>query len=585
MSGEELQSQPYRPRPLRDYALVADGERGALVGPDGEYVWLCAPHWDSPALFSGLIGGRGAYALSPTGRYVWGGYYEEGSLIWRSRWITRDSGIVECREALRFPGEYHRTVVLRRVLARTATVELRALLEPAGGFGKETMRDLTRDDHGVWHARVGDLTVRWSGGERAHVHDECLELDLRVTPGTPHDLVLEISDRPLNEPPPDPERAWRATEAAWSDAVPDLSATLAERDAKQSYAVMRGLTGSAGGMVAAATTSLPERAEEGRNYDYRYVWIRDQCYAGQAVAAAGPHPLLDDAVRFVSERLHQDGPGLVPAYTADGSPIPGQRRLRLQGYPGGFDIVGNRVSTQFQLDAFGECLLLFAAADRHGRLGLHGWKAAETAVEAIAQHWRQPDAGVWELAPRRWTHSGLICAAGLRALARTVPPGHAAAEWSALADRIVADAGPWALHRTGRWQRASDDDGLDMALLLPALRGAVPVDDPRSVATLDACLSELTDDHFAYRFRHDRRPLAHAEGAFVLCGFAVAMAEHQQGRTESAYRWFERNRAACGPPGLYAEEYDIAQREMRGNLPQAFVHALMLESAVRLAGP
>jgi len=93
----------------------------------------------------------------------------------------------------------------------------------------------------------------------------------------------------------------------------------------------------------------------------------------------------------------------------------------------------------------------------------------------------------------------------------------------------------------------------------------------------------LTDDHFVYRFRHDERDLGDAEGAFLLCGFMMALAEHHQGRPLHAIRWFERNRSACGPPGLFSEEYDISQRQLRGNLPQAFVHALMLETATRLA--
>src|SRR5205085_5951650 len=141
-------------------------------------------------------------------------------------------------------------------------------------------------------------------------------------------------------------------------------------------------TSAGGGMVAAATTSLPERARAGRSYDYRYVWIRDQCYAGQAAATAGAPALVDDAVRFVAERLLADGPGLKPAYTVSGGPVPDERRLGLPGYPGGSDIVGNRANRQFQLDAFGEALLLFAAADRLDRLGAAGWDAAETAAAA-----------------------------------------------------------------------------------------------------------------------------------------------------------------------------------------------------------
>jgi hypothetical protein len=581
---------PFEPRTLRDYALVADGERGALLGPRGEYVWLCAPRWDSGAVFSSLIGGRGGYALAPAGRYVWGGYYEDRSLIWHSRWVTQDHGVVECREALAFPGDPHRTVLLRQVLPAEGPAPLRVLLEPAADFGggplRELRQELRQDGHGVWHGRAGGLWLRWSGAvgrARPAGGGRRLVLELTARAGATYDLVLEVSDRPLEDAPPDPGQAWEATRTAWREAVPELSDVLAPRDARHAYAVMRGLTGSAGGMVAAATTSLPERAEEGRNYDYRYVWVRDQCYAGQAVAAAGGYPLLDDAVRFVTARLAGDGAGLRPAYTVDGRPIPDQRRLELPGYPGGFDLVGNQVSGQFQLDAFGECLLLFAAAARHDRLDADAWRAALTAAEAVERRWREPDAGIWELAPARWTHSRLVCAAGLRALAGSgAAPARQSARWEALADAIVAATDRGGLHPSGRWQRAPGDPRTDAALLFPALRGAVPADDPRSAATLEAYLAELTDDHFAYRFRHDDRPLAHAEGAFVMCGFVVAMAEHQRGRTAAAHRWFERNRAACGPAGLYAEEYDTAQREMRGNVPQAFVHALMLEAAARL---
>jgi GH15 family glucan-1,4-alpha-glucosidase len=338
-------------------------------------------------------------------------------------------------------------------------------------------------------------------------------------------------------------------------------------------------------MVAAATTSLPERAEQGRNYDYRYAWIRDQCYAGQAVAAAGAYPLLDRAVGFVSDRLHSDGPGMAPAYTASGDPVPGQRRLDLPGYPGGFDLVGNWVNQQFQLDALGESLLLLAAAARHGRLGSAGRQAAKIAADAIAGRWREHDAGIWELGNQAWTHSRLTCAAGLRAAARSCAPPRRATDWSGLADAIVADTARQAVHPSGRWQRSPGDGGLDAALLLPAIRGAVPADDPRTIETLRAYMAELTQDGYAYRFRHDQRSLEEAEGAFLLCGFLLALALKQQGREVDAARWFERNRAACGTPGLYCEEYDVTERQLRGNLPQAFVHALMLECAARLDSP
>jgi GH15 family glucan-1,4-alpha-glucosidase len=345
-------------------------------------------------------------------------------------------------------------------------------------------------------------------------------------------------------------------------------------------------------MVAAATTSLPERLEGVRNYDYRYAWIRDQCYAGIAMAAHGSRSQLAGTVRFITERMLADGPDLKPAYTVGGEPIPDERGLRLRGYPGSSVRIGNRVRRQFQLDSLGEVLQLLAAATEQEVLDADGMRAAEVAASAIERRWCEPEAGIWELHDDRWTHSRLCCVAGLRAMAAataadgTGPAGNGArlaARWSGVADAIMAGLDS-AVHPSGRWQRAVGDDRVDAALLPSVLRGAVPPGDPRSVATVAAVAAELADDGFVYRFRHDSLPLHEAEGAFLLCGFWMALTAHVRGDDVEAAHWFERNRAACGPAGLYTEEYDVRQRQLRGNLPQAFVHAGMLECAVRLSG-
>jgi alpha,alpha-trehalase len=576
------------PYVLREYALLADGERGVLVGPRGDFAWMCFPRWDDDAVFSSLIGGQGGYAITPAERCVWGGYYEQGGLIWRSRWITKDA-IIECREALALPSRPDRAVVLRRVIAIRGTASMRVSLNLRGGFDQQPTRQLRRDDGGVWRGLVGETRMAWLGGADASPHPDghngkILTQSLTVQPGHSHDFILLLDQSSDHADLPDPERLWAATAAAWADRVPRLPDTLAPRDARHAYAVLHGLTSSSGGMVAAATTSLPERARQGRNYDYRYAWIRDQCYAGQAAAAAGGHPLMDTAVAFARDRLLADGDHLKPAYTVNGGDVPDERPVDLPGYPGGANIVGNWVNRQFQLDGFGESLLLFAAAARHDHLDVDAWRAAETAAEAIAARWREPDAGIWEITPAAWTHSRLICAAGLRAISRHSPGHEQAGRWVSLADRIVADTAMHAVHASGHWQRAADDPNLDAALLLPAIRGAIPADDPRSIATLEAVDNRLTEDGYVYRYRPDERPLGEAEGAFLVCGFWMALAWAQQGDHAAAARWFERNRAACGPPGLLAEEFDVTQRQLRGNLPQAFVHALLLECAATRHG-
>ncbi|MFF5229302.1 glycoside hydrolase family 15 protein [Dactylosporangium sp. NPDC000521] len=574
------------PQVLRQYALLADGRRGALIGPRGDVAWLCAPAWESEAVFTDLLGGAGVYTVTPAGdRFVWGGFYEPGTLVWTSRWITTDA-IIHSREALALPSEPHTLTLLRRVEAIHGTAVVRLLLDVCAGFGRQPLRDLIRDERG-WTGRAGDLYVRWYGAPRAQPDASgVLHGELRLPPGGRHDLMLQLSTRPFTGPAPDPDVVWSATAAAWQAAVPATGDGFAGRDARHARAVLHGLTTAEGGMVAAATTSLPERAEAGRGYDYRYAWIRDQSFAGHAAAVAGVDGLLDAAVCFVSQHLLADGPQMAPAYVAgSGRPVPDEQAVGfLPGYPGAPVRTGNWVNGQFQLDAFGEALLLLAVAAGRDRLGADGRRALHLAVDAIARRWREPDAGIWELRPRLWTHSRLTCVAGLLRAA-DAETGSTAARWRDLAGSILADTEATCLHPTGRWQRAPDDPRVDAALLFPGIRGAVPPGDPRTAATLAAVKADLTEDGYVYRFRADKQPLGSMEGAFLLCGYGMALAEHQAGNPVAAVRWLERNRAACGPPGLYAEEYDVQQRQLRGNLPQAFVHALFLETAATLPDP
>lgn len=583
MTGSAPVTELLSPRVLREYAVLADRERGVVIGPRGDCSWLCLPRWDSPAVFSSLLGGGGTYIVSPAHpRFVWGGRYEERSLIWRSRWVTTD-GIVECREALAFPGDLHTAVLLRRCRALDRPMRMQVVLDVRANFGADQMSELSLQD-GIWTGRSGPVRFRWIGAGNAEVCDDgSLQAFVTVEPGRDHDFVLEISDIELRTDAPRPNDSWRETENAWHQAVPRVSGTVADADSQAAYAVLRGLTSSGGGMVAAATMSLPERAEQGRNYDYRYCWIRDQCYAGIAVATAGPYPLLDDAVRFVSERVLTDGPRLQPAYSVSGGPVPHEESLDLPGYPGASVKTGNWVTDQFQLDACGEALLLLASAARLHHLERTHWDAVQVLVQTIKERWQEPDAGIWELNDRHWAHSRLTCAAGLRRIGE-VAPAHQGAEWQHLADLLISDTASDCLHPSGRWQRAPDDPRVDAALLIPSVRGAIPATDPRAATTLDAVRADLGRHGFVYRFQPDERPLGEAEGAFLLCGFLMALADHQHGNRVAAVRWFERNRTACGPPGLYTEEFDIAQRQLRGNLPQAFVHALLFEAAHTLDG-
>lgn len=566
------------PHVLRDYALIADGERGGLVSPRGDISWLCLPRWHDDPTFSGLLGGPGHYTITPVGRYVWGGFYEPGSLIWRSHWVLDDGSVIECREALARPTDSRNAVLLRQVRAVSGTARVGAALDLGAGRGPHHAAHRHRDGD-PWTGRSGALHWRWTGAfdVRSGSHG-VLHSDLQVSEGDAVDLVLEIG---LDEPggPPNPDRLWSTTTTSWEESVPDLAAGSASRDARHAYAVLHGLTSSSGGMVAAATMGLPERARRETSYDYRYVWIRDQAYAGLAAAAHGSLPVLHDAVRFTTARLLEDGDRIRPAYRVDGGPVPEEHELDLPGYPGGTPRAGNWVNRQFQLDSIGELLQLLAGAARADCLDADGWRAAQLAVDVVEKRWDTPDAGIWELVDDWWTHSRLAVVAGLRQLARVAPSPGDAGRAEALADGILAETGRRCLSPGGWWQRSPSVAAVDASLLLPPVRGALPADDPRSLATLAAVRDQLTQDGYVYRFRPSPAPLGELEGAFLLCGFVLALAEAAAGHEVDAFRAFERTRAACGTPGLFAEEFDVRQRQLRGNLPQAFVHALLLECA------
>ena len=352
-------------------------------------------------------------------------------------------------------------------------------------------------------------------------------------------------------------------------------------DARHAYAVLRGLTSASGAMVAAATTSLPERLEGSRNYDYRYAWIRDQCYAGLAVAAHGPHPLLTGAVRFVTERLLADGPDLMPGYTVSGRADPrASGRCGCAGSPAGPRGRGTGCAGSSSSTRWASRCRCSPPRRGHDMLDEEDWRAAAVAAEAIGKRWREPDAGIWELDNRRWAHSRLACVSGLRAIAAAAaagpPGGHGqreAARWTALADAIMASLGD-CVHPSGRLAAGAGRRA--------GGRRAAAADDPRRAAASTIrgtsrrsrrCGGSWPPTGTCTGSGTTTRPLDQAEGAFLLCGFWMALVEHARGDPVAAAHWFERNRGACGPAALYTEEYDVHQRQLRGNLPQAFVHA------------
>ena len=577
------------PFALRDYALLADGERGVLVGPRGEMAWMCFPSWDSPSVFSALLGGAGHYQVTPADdRFVWGGYYEESTLIWNSRWVTTDS-VIECREALAFPADPSRAVILRRVRAVEGPARVAVRLDARADYGRRPMADVGRDG-ASGTPTSGPVHLRWRPGPGARpLRGGELSLRLDLAAGEHRDLVLELSTEPITAEIAPADELWRATEDSWRHAVPAMEQHPRPDATPPTPTPFCGAHHRRAGRWSPPP---PCRCPSGP----RPAGTTTTATPGSATSAspARPPPPSPAARSCSTLRCVSSPNGCWPTGPTSSPPTgPAADRCPTRtncptcpATPAGKVKAGNRVNRQFQLDGLGEALLLLAAAARPGPArprpleGGRDWRRTR-----IGARWQEPDNGIWELDRRWWTHSRLTCVAGLRNIARTHDrrPSRTV-DRPGRRHRAPRRPAPACTRPAGGSGRPTTT-GSTPPCSSPSIRGGIAADDPRTTATLAAVEEELCQDGYIYRYRHDDRPLQEAEGAFSLCGFVLALAYLQQGRHDRAGAWFERNRASCGPPGLLTEEFDVGERQLRGNIPQAFVHAMLLECAARLENP
>ena len=410
---DDRDAAQYPPHVLREYALLADGERGALVGPRGDMVWMCAPRWDSDAVFSALIGGGGMYAVTPAdARFVWGGYYEDGTLIWRSRWIT-ETGMIECREALAFPGDADRVVVLRRIIASEGEARVRVRAGRPGRVRPASGRADWTGSAGCGPARPASCGCAGPAARRPG------PLPPAAATARAGDGAHDARGRP-------PRPGSRAIRAGPARTVPGARRSLAgdrthlARPACPDFAGAARPAGHPACLRGAARADQRRRRHGRRGDDEPARACRGRAAttttatSGSATSASPARPSPRPArTRCWTTRYGSSAPGFwttgrssAPPTPPPAAAFPDQRSLHLPGYPGGHDIVGNHVNAQFQLDAFGESLLLLAAAAGHDHLDADGWRAVETAADAIAARWHDPEAGIWELDDQRWATAG-----------------------------------------------------------------------------------------------------------------------------------------------------------------------------------
>ena len=581
---------------IEDYGLLGDLQTAALVGRDGSVDWLCLPRFDSPACFAALLGDErnGRWLLAPAcGGTAPRRRYRGDTLILETEWDTAE-GAVRVIDFMPLRGDA--AAIVRIVEGVSGTVRMRADLRLRFGYGRSEPWLRTVDGQ---LAAIAGADAAWLSTPVPLDHEDgtcSAEFDVSAGERIPFVLVYQLSHLP-DPPPIDPEQALVGTERFWTDWIGRIRYEGPWSEAvRRSLVTLKALTyAPTGGIVAAPTTSLPERLRGGRNWDYRYCWLRDATFTLQTLLETG---YVDEA-REWREWLLRAAAGnpaeLQIMYGLDGSRLLPEFELDwLPGYENSAPVrIGNAASDQFQLDVWGELLDgLHVAREAGLEADPIAWELQVKLLDFLEGAWDRPDEGLWEIRGRRrhFVHSKVMAWTGFdRAVQaaerfdRRGPVGR----WRALREEIhaeVCEKGFDAERNT--FTQYYGSEGLDAALLLIGRTGFLPWDDPRVVGTVEAVRRELDSGGFMKRYDTTADGgvdgLAGAEGSFLVCTFWLVEALAGIGRTAAAADLFERLLEVRSDLGLLSEEYDAASGRQLGNTPQAYSHVGLVNAARRL---
>ena len=586
------------PSRIEDYALVGDCETAALVGRDGSIDWLCWPRFDSGACFAALLGGpeHGRWLVAPrdpsprvTRRY------RQGTLILETDFETAD-GAVTLIDFMPLRGAA--SDLVRIVVGRRGTVAMRTELVLRFEFGA-VVPWVTRieQDDGLRAVAGPDMVVLRTN---VPVHGEDLRTvgEFSVSAGDRASFVLAHSPSHLPVPEPvDPERALADTETFWRDWSCRCEHQGEWREAVlRSHITLKALTyAPTGGIVAAPTTSLPEKIGGGRNWDYRFCWLRDATFTLMSLMQAG-YTAEAEAWREWLLRAVAGSPSQVQIMYGIG----GERRLTeweadwLPGYEGSRPVrIGNAAAKQLQLDVYGEVLDALYQARRAG-LGPSdaGWALQRALAEHVETVWDRPDEGIWEVrgGSRHFTHSKVMAWVALDRAVRGIEEFGLEGpldRWQALRRTIHDDICRNGYNaEIGSFVQSYGSKHLDASLLLLPMVGFLPPHDGRIRGTVAAIQRQLVVDGglvLRYDTAESNDGLEPGEGAFLACSFWLADNLALQGRSREARDLFEKLLALRNDVGLLAEEYDPHTGRQVGNFPQAFSHLALADTARNLS--
>ncbi len=582
-------------QPIENYALIGDCRTAALVGLDGSIDWLCWPRFDSDACFAALLGDRdnGRWSIAPCHDDARASRrYRDGTLVLETCFAT-DTGRATVIDFMVPHG--HGSELVRVVQGDDGELEMDMELVLRFGYGA-TIPWVSRITGGALRAVAGpDMTVLRTP---VAVHGEGFRTcaRFRVRGGETIPFVLSYAPSHLAVPAPiDATEALRACESFWRDwtASADLSGPYRQA-VQRSLLTLKALTyAPSGGIVAAPTTSLPERVGGMRNWDYRYCWIRDSTFTLLALMDAG---VFEEAAAWRDWLLRAVAGA--PANMQIMYGLMGERRLTeweadwLPGYAKSRPVrIGNAAYRQFQLDVYGELMDTFEQARKAGLAATDsGWALQRALVDHVGKRWRDPDYGIWETrGPKRhFTFSKVMAWVTLDRAIQAVElhglPGPVK-KWQRMRAAIHDDVCARAFDQgANAFCAAYDGTTLDASLLLLAQVGFLKPDDPRFLGTVKAIEQRLMVDGFVLRYDTEREPdgLEPGEGVFLACSFWLADAYLSLGRRAEAEALFDRLVALSNDVGLLAEEYEPALGRQVGNFPQAFSHVALINTAFNL---
>jgi GH15 family glucan-1,4-alpha-glucosidase len=581
---------------LEDYALIGDCQTAALVGRSGSIDWLCWPRFDSAACFAALLGGpeNGYWKIAPAkDDFTVSRRYLPDTLILETEFETAE-GAVTLVDFM--PIRSTQSDLVRIVTGKRGRVKMQSEGALRFDYGASIPWVTLSDGGKALRAVAGpDLALLCSPVPLEN-RDRRTCAAFEVSAGQTFAFVLTHAESHLDLTVKiDAQKALAETEAFWRRWSARCTVQGEWAGAvRRSLITLKALTyAPTGGIVAAPTTSLPERIGGVRNWDYRYCWLRDATMTLLALMDAGYY----DEARAWREWLVRAVAG-APEQMQIMYGIAGERRLTeleihwLAGYEGSKPVrIGNGAAAQLQLDVYGELVDTLYQACKRGLTGHDiAWDLQRALLEHLEKVWVEPDAGLWEMRgpPQRFTYSKVMAWVAFdRAvkMVETFGVSGPVERWRQVRDAIHADVcrNGFNAKRQAFVQHYGSEE-LDASLLLIPITGFLPAEDPRVVGTLEAIRRDLTVDGLVRRYRNREAvdALPPGEGVFVACSFWLADNLCLQGRWDEAHEIFERLLGLTNDVGLLAEEYDPAARRLLGNFPQAFSHVGLVNTAMNL---